>query len=105
LLQQAQPAGPPTGDLAARGQALFASLPCAGCHRVRGTNAAGTRGPDLTKFATRSTIAALTLPNDTAHLSGWIVDAPDSKPGVLMPPITISPDAQRAIVAYLESLT
>jgi cytochrome c oxidase subunit 2 len=105
LVRQAQPAVTPTDDLIARGQLVFTTQPCAGCHTIRGTDARGDVGPDLTKVGSRRTLAALTIPNDVAHLSGWIINAQTEKPGALMPPLTLSPADLRALVAYLESLT
>jgi cytochrome c oxidase subunit 2 len=104
LQQQASPAAPPTGHDATAGRAAFLSQPCAGCHQVRGTTATSTVGPDLTHLASRSTIGALMVPNDTAHLQRWIVDAPAIKPGIHMPPVPLTPVQTRDIVAYLDQL-
>src|SRR5438105_10206245 len=56
------------------GEHVFVSGPCANCHTIRGTSADGGVGPDLTHLASRSTIGALTLPNDPADLAAWITD-------------------------------
>src|SRR5687767_268566 len=53
------------------GHALFLAR-CAVCHTVRGTAAAGTRGPDLTHVGSRRFIAAGTLPNTQGNLAAWI---------------------------------
>ena len=98
------PSVAPVTELEARGQAAFVSSACAGCHTIRGTEATGEIGPDLTDFGARRTIGALLVPNTEENLADWIVDAPDLKPGVLMPPIALSDDERDAIVAYLESL-
>jgi len=102
--RQGGPAAAPTSELEARGQAAFMGAPCAGCHTVRGTPATATLGPDLSDFGTRRTLGAGLLPNTAANLARWIVDAPELKPGVLMPPIALSPAEVDAIVAYLEAL-
>jgi cytochrome c oxidase subunit 2 len=94
----------PEGELVARGQAAFIANSCAGCHTIKGTEARGRRGPDLTLFGAHRTIGALTLTNTPAHLKQWIVNAPSLKPGVLMPPLDISAADRDAIVAYLESM-
>ena len=60
--------------------------------------------PDLTHFASRSTIAAGTLPNTRGHLAGWIVDPQQIKPGNRMPPPGLSGEELQAVLAYLESL-
>ena len=77
---------------------------CAGCHSIGGTQAAGTLGPDLTDFGSRTSIGAKTIPNDRGRLEGWIADPQSIKPGALMPPSSLEPDELTAIVAYLESL-
>ena len=64
----------------------------------------GTKAPDLTHLAQRETIAALTVPNDRAHLRRWITDAQHFKPGALMPPIDLDDQTRDAIVDYLETL-
>jgi cytochrome c oxidase subunit 2 len=97
------PAGP-RSELEARGEAAFVRSSCAGCHTIRGTDAHGILGPDLTDFGGRSSIGAKTVPNDRGHLEGWIADPQSIKPGALMPPSSLEPDELTAIVAYLESL-
>ena len=42
---------------------VFIREPCAGCHTVRGTDAAGTLGPDLSDFGSRQWIGSVTVPN------------------------------------------
>jgi cytochrome c oxidase subunit 2 len=101
--QQLIPA-PPVSDEAALGQLVFNRQACAGCHTIRGTQAQGQLGPDLTDFGSRNTIGAGTLPNDPGQLSGWIANASAIKPGALMPPVTLTPAELHALVAYLEGL-
>ena len=100
--QQAAPAR--TVPAAAAGQRAFGAQTCGGCHRIRGTEADGAVGPDLTHLADRRTIGALTLPNDRAHLSDWVANAQKAKPGVAMPPSVLTADQLAAIVTYLGSL-
>ncbi len=104
LARQATPAAMPTDRLARRGHDVFVGGPCALCHEVRGTTAAGRQGPDLTHLATRRTLAAGTLPNTRGNLMGWVANAPALKPGTLMPKLTLTPDELQAVVAYLETL-
>ena len=97
----------PAADTALRnvaGQRLFAAKGCAECHSIRGTAAQGERGPDLTHFATRTTLGAATAPNNRGHLAGWILDPHGIKPGALMPPTALLPDELDALLAYLEAL-
>jgi cytochrome c oxidase subunit 2 len=89
---------------ARRGLQIVQSGPCALCHTVRGTAAGARTGPDLTHVATRSTLAAGTLPNTHDNLMAWIADPQRIKPGNRMPTIGLPPDDLRAVVAYLEGL-
>ena len=91
-------------DEEAQGELVFMRESCAGCHTIKGTQASGTVGPDLTYFGSRTSIGALTLPNTPDNLSRWITDSQSIKPGNLMPPIALSPRDLSALVAYLEGL-
>jgi cytochrome c oxidase subunit 2 len=74
-----------TGN-AHRGQQVFSSSLCVGCHSIAGNPAAmGTTGPNLTHVGSRSTIAAGRYPNTAAYLALWIKNARLMKPGVIMP--------------------
>jgi cytochrome c oxidase subunit 2 len=101
--QLALPAAPVTPEVA-RGEALFAAR-CASCHTVRGVHAGGIVGPDLSHLASRATLAAGTIPNDTEHLTAWIADPAAVKPGVLMPKVPLTAAERAQVVAYLQSLT
>jgi len=82
----------------------FTAAGCGSCHAIRGTAAKGDVGPDLTHFASRTTLAAGRLPNDHRHLDEWLRDPQGVKPGNRMPTVRL-PDAQwRALERYLESL-
>ncbi len=104
LDQQRRPAAPPADSLVRVGQTAFVSGPCAFCHTIRGTEAAGRAGPDLTHLAARHTIAAGTLENTSGNLYGWVADAPGIKPGTLMPRLDLDPRTLQALVAYLRTL-
>jgi len=99
-----QPARQPQTDVERRGQQLFMAGRCSGCHQIRGTEANGLVGPDLTHIAARQTIAAGTLENTPAHLGEWIRDSQSIKPYNQMPPTPLSRDDLDALVSYLESL-
>ncbi|WP_372783499.1 cytochrome c oxidase subunit II [Phenylobacterium sp.] len=88
----------------AQGSALFAAR-CASCHTVSGTPAGGIVGPELSHLASRETLAAGTIPNDTQHLNAWIADPAAVKPGVLMPKVPMTAAERAQVVAYLQSLT
>jgi cytochrome c oxidase subunit 2 len=91
-------------DSLRNGAALFAAQ-CAACHTVRGTPAAGTRGPDLTHVGSRLAIGAGVLPMNAGTLAGWIASSQHLKPGNLMPSFSMfTGDELRALASYLESL-
>jgi cytochrome c oxidase subunit 2 len=77
---------------------------CANCHSIAGTPASGRSGPDLTHVASRSTIAAGTLPMSRGNLMGWIANPQGVKPGVRMPAVGMTPDELHAVASYLETL-
>lgn len=89
----------------ARGEEIFETHACAGCHTVRGTEADGQLGPDLTHLASRNTLGAGTIPNTRGHLAGWVVNSQTVKPGNEMPPITtLDPEQLQILLDYLEAL-
>lgn len=104
LAAQRQPAPEPADDLARRGRDVFLAGSCVMCHRIRGTDAGATAGPDLTHVASRLTLAAGTLPNSVGNLAGWILDPQAIKPGTQMPANSFAPDDLQALLAYLGSL-
>lgn len=100
---QARNASLPTDPAASRGQRVFMGR-CAGCHTVRGTDAAGVQAPDLTHLQSRRLIAAGTMPNTPRNLMDWIVHAQEIKPQALMPDIRLSDQDGQALAAYLAIL-
>lgn len=87
------------------GWTLFAESGCAACHTVRGTEANGQIGPDLTHLGSRRTIAAGIHPNDSATLRAFIAHAGELKPGLRMPDYDRLPETDvDAIASWLESL-
>jgi cytochrome c oxidase subunit 2 len=93
----------PNDSSAAQGLKVFREQ-CAACHTIRGTDALGIVGPDLTHVMSRATIAAGTLPNTRGYLAGWISDPQGVKPGARMPRLELSSDELQAVLAYLETL-
>jgi cytochrome c oxidase subunit 2 len=91
-----------SGVLAA-GAAVFASH-CGACHTVRGTEAGGLLGPDLTHLMSRRSIAAGILPNTPGNLAAWISDPQAIKPGARMPAPRLAPDELQAVLGYLRTL-
>jgi cytochrome c oxidase subunit II len=105
LEAQGRPAAPPAEPLAVRGQELFLAQGCGACHAVRGTQAAGVIGPDLTHVGSRLGLAADALPNEPDAFRRWIAHTDAVKPGALMPAFGMLPeDDLRALSAYLEGL-
>lgn len=104
LANMARPALSPRGGAARAGERLFMNDQCASCHQIRGTPARATVGPDLTHLATRSTLAAATIPNDSAQLAAWIANPQAIKPGDRMPDLGLSHAEVADLVAYLRSL-
>jgi cytochrome c oxidase subunit 2 len=105
LQRQAAPAMPPADPTLRRGRDVFLRAGCGGCHTVRGTEATGQVGPDLTHVGSRHTLAAGTLHNHTGALATWIGHSQRIKPGNLMPSQTQLADAELEVLsAYLESL-
>jgi cytochrome c oxidase subunit 2 len=98
------PARPPTAAQASAGQQLFMSSQCASCHTIAGTQAQGTVGPNLTHVASRTTLAANTIPNTPSQLAAWIRDPQAIKPGTRMPDLGLSRGQVNQIVTYLETL-
>ncbi|MDQ6646026.1 MAG: cytochrome c oxidase subunit II [Pseudomonadota bacterium] len=103
--QEAQIAATPTPRSmdAYRGQEVFLAH-CAACHAIRGSDAGGLVGPDLTHLMSRYTLAAGVLTNTPGNLAGWIVHPQAIKPDSRMPDQTLSGPQLHAVVTYLETL-
>lgn len=97
LARQAAPRAPAASD--DDGARAFLSRGCGGCHRVRGSAADGRIGPDLTHLASRSTLAAGTLPMTRRDLERWIARPQHYKPGALMPAYDMLEPAERRAIA------
>jgi cytochrome c oxidase subunit 2 len=105
LARQAEPAAEPAAPDAHRGRALFLASGCGGCHALRGTEAAGTIGPDLTHLASRRSVGLDTTPLTPAAIATFVRDGQHIKPGNLMPPFRIfTPDELTALSSYLAGL-
>jgi cytochrome c oxidase subunit II len=96
--------------LAVQGRPVIASPPslfmdaCSSCHAIRGSAARAHVGPDLTHVGSRTSLAALTLPNTAAHLREWLAHTQAVKPGALMPQVDLTQAQVSRLAAYLESL-
>jgi cytochrome c oxidase subunit II len=85
-------------------RSAFLSLNCINCHRVSGTVAVGTFGPDLSHLMSRTTLGAGVLPNTTENLRAWVKDPQAIKHGNLMPNMQLNPRELNEVVTYLASL-
>jgi cytochrome c oxidase subunit 2 len=104
LEAQRRAASAAAGSDAAAGELLFMRKPCAACHTIRGTNASGSTGPDLTHVGSRSTIAAGLLENTRGSIAAWIADPQTVKPGNNMPLVPLTSEELRQMTAYMSQL-
>jgi cytochrome c oxidase subunit 2 len=105
LAAQAEPARPPATAAARRGRELFLANGCGACHTVRGTEAAGKVGPDLTHLGSRLSLGAGVLPVTREAVAAWIAAPDHAKPGVRMPAFAVLGDEKLARIAdYLVGL-
>jgi cytochrome c oxidase subunit 2 len=95
LANEARPTSP--GD-----STLFVSK-CGSCHTIRGTRARSRVGPDLTHVASRTSLAAATIPNTRARLREWLRDPQQVKPGNEMPQVPLTNAQLSQLVVYLEA--
>jgi cytochrome c oxidase subunit 2 len=90
-----------------QGKASAAAAPCASCHRIQGTPAAGAVGPDMSFFGSRNTLGAGIWEGTAreAHIKPWIQHCAAVKPGCLMPAYPKLSDADLGdLEAYILSL-
>lgn len=87
------------------GFAIFMAQGCGACHTLRGTQARGAVGPDLTHLGSRTTLAAGILPMTADALAEWIAHPEAFKPGVEMPGYDHMEEAELMTLAtWLEGL-
>jgi cytochrome c2 len=65
------------------GKQLFSSLQCVQCHAINRTGL-GSKGPNLTLFGIRTSLAAGWMRNDEENLDKWLRNSNDVKFGNLM---------------------
>lgn len=89
----------------AAGREHFLRNGCGACHRVAGTEADGTVGPDLSHVGSRMSIGAGTLANDEASLARFTAHPEFVKPGSRMPGFSmLSKEDVAAIAGWLRGL-
>jgi len=101
---QREVAAAPKESEAAAGKIVFMRKPCAACHTIRGTEASGTTGPDLTHVGSRSTIGAGLAQNTRGSLAAWTADPQTLKPGNNMPLVPVTSEELRQLSAYMSGL-
>jgi cytochrome c oxidase subunit II len=105
LARQGAPARAAGDALARAGQELFLAQGCGACHAVRGSEADGLVGPDLTHVGGRLSLAAGLLDSDRAAFARWVSETKAIKPGVHMPAFGMLPQHDLdALAAYLDGL-
>lgn len=83
----------------------FMANGCGACHSVRGTDARGRVGPDLTHLGSRRSVGTSLLANNAENIARFIAEPAHVKPGVAMPAFGMLPDKDiEAIAAWLEGL-
>lgn len=92
---------PSTGvEADARGRDLFLAKDCGTCHRVDGTQAQGTSGPDLSHIGSRLTLGAGQMKNDPVAMGRFIAHSGAIKSGSMMPAYLDLPDDDIAAIAF-----
>lgn len=105
LARESRPAVPPSEPFLREGLEAFMRGGCGTCHTIRGTQADGRLGPDLTHIGSRRSLGAGVLDNHVGTIAGWIADTQTIKPGSLMPETRVFSGRElRAVAAYLDSL-
>jgi cytochrome c2 len=88
---------------AERGERLFVTQGCGGCHTLKGVpRAAGMVGPPLDGVGRRAVIAGM-LENTPQNLAHWIRQPQSVVPGNAMPDLGLSRQDANDIAAYLYS--
>ncbi|TPJ31603.1 c-type cytochrome [Mesorhizobium sp. B2-7-2] len=101
--QSSNPTAPQ--DSPGSGLSLFLSNGCGACHTIRGTEACGTIGPDLSHVGSRSAIGAGVLPNTEEAFARFVARPDLFKPGVKMPAFDMLPQTEiQTIARYLKAL-
>ncbi|HEY6631399.1 MAG TPA: cytochrome c oxidase subunit II [Rhizobiaceae bacterium] len=99
--------GKPSGGIEAGGlgRELFQREKCGDCHRIEGTEARGTAGPDLSHVGSRLTLAAAQMGNDVEALARFIAHPGSIKPGSMMPAyLHLSREEVDQIATWLKGL-
>jgi cytochrome c oxidase subunit 2 len=102
---EALPAPAPSDPRAVHGAEIFRDLTCVKCHAIGGTGEGARVAPDLTHLASRRTLAAGAVGENTpATLAAWLRNPDDFKPGSHMPNLRLSDAQVDDLVTYFETL-
>ena len=93
-----------TEPAVAAGRLIFEQTGCINCHTLNGTVGNGRFGPDLTHLMRRHTLGSGALDNTPENLRDWIKNPGRSKPGALMPAMSLSDTNLDQLVVYLATL-
>jgi len=94
----------PADPLFAKGEQLFKTKGCIGCHSVQAKGApTALIGPNLANVGARHYIAAGWLKNTDENLERWIQNPQALKKGVLMPNLGVTAEESQALRAYLRA--
>jgi cytochrome c oxidase subunit II len=104
LSQQQQPAPAPASPLARDGLRLFREKTCVNCHSISGVDTNTVVGPDLTQFASRSTLGAGVLENGPESVRTWLKNPQLVKPSCHMPDFQLTQSEVNALAEYLETM-
>jgi cytochrome c oxidase subunit 2 len=86
------------------GRDLFFSTSCVNCHTIKGTEAQGKFGPDLTHLMSRETLGSGAALNAPETLRNWVRNPQRLKEGCYMPDMQITDEEVDQIVRYLRTL-
>ena len=86
------------------GHDLFFSTSCVTCHTIKGTEANGKFGPDLTHLMNRETLGAGAALNTPETLRIWVRDPQRLKQGCYMPDMQLTDEEVDQIARYLRTL-
>ena len=92
-------------DRASAGASVFQARRCGDCHRINGTAAQGTSGPDLSHLGSRLTLGAGLLENNTDTIARFITHSSSLKPGSKMPAyVDLSATELSELAAWLKEM-
>ncbi|MCO6430625.1 MAG: cytochrome c oxidase subunit II [Deltaproteobacteria bacterium] len=77
---------------------------CSECHAIKGTNAQGDVGPDLTHIGSRLSLGSGTAVNNYGNLAAWIANPQAIKPGNKMPRAYLPPEQLHSLTSFLMAL-